>query len=58
MDFNLQTAFRKQPMVYVSIAFIIGILSNKFINITIIAPIVAVWLYFENNNRIKVKEWK
>jgi hypothetical protein len=30
MNFNPQTAFRKQPMVYLAIALTIGILLNKF----------------------------
>jgi len=40
MNFDPQTAFRKQPMVYVSIVFITGILFNKIFNTTRIAPII------------------
>lgn len=45
MNFNPQTVFRKQPMVYVTIAFIMGILFNEFLNTTLIAPIIIGYLF-------------
>ncbi|MBU0528265.1 ComEC/Rec2 family competence protein [bacterium] len=41
MDFNPQTAFRKQPMVYIATAVIIGIILSGLLNVSIIAPIIA-----------------
>ena len=44
MNFDPQTAFRKQPMVYITIAFIIGILLNKFLSESSILPFIAISL--------------
>lgn len=44
MNFNPQTVFRKQPMVYLAIALIIGILLNKFLNISLFPSSVPIIL--------------
>ena len=44
MNFNPQTTFRKQPMVYVAIAFIIGILLSEFLNASSMLPFIALLL--------------
>lgn len=41
MNFNPQETFRKQPMVFIAVAFIIGIIINKYLNASIIDPIIA-----------------
>jgi hypothetical protein len=44
MNFNPQTAFRKQPMVYIAIALIIGIMLNELLNASSMLPFVAILL--------------
>jgi len=44
MNFNPQTAFRRQPMVYIAIAFIIGILLSEFLNASSMLPFIAILL--------------
>lgn len=44
MIFNPQTAFRKQPMVYIAIALIIGILLSEFLNASSMLPFIAILL--------------
>ncbi len=42
MIFNPQTAFRKQPMVYIAIAFIIGIILNKILDVSLFPSSVSI----------------
>jgi competence protein ComEC len=42
--FDPQTVFRRQPMVYIAIALIIGILINEFLTASAMVPIIAVLL--------------
>ena len=44
MKFNPQSEFRKQPMVYIAITFIIGILLNKFLSTSSILLLIAISL--------------
>ena len=44
MNFDPQTAFRRQPMVYIAIAFIIGILLSEFLNASSMIPLIALIL--------------
>ncbi len=44
MNFNPQTAFRRQPMVYITMAFIIGILLSEFLNASSMLPFIAILL--------------
>jgi len=41
MNFNPQETFRKQPMVFIALAFIIGNISSRNLNASIIVPIIA-----------------
>ncbi len=45
MNFNPQTAFRRQPMVYIAIALIIGILLSEFLNASSMIPFIVVLLF-------------
>lgn len=45
MNFNPQTAFRRQPMVYIAMAFIIGILLSEFLNASSMIPFIAILLF-------------
>lgn len=54
MNFNPQTAFRKQPMVYIAIAFIIGILLSEFLNASSMMPFIAILLLV---SLIIIRKW-
>ena len=45
MNFDPQTAFRKQPIVNIVIAIIIGILINKFLHAYSMVPIIAMLIF-------------
>ena len=45
MNLNPQLAFKKQPMVYFAIAFIIGILLSKFLNASSLIPLIGILIF-------------
>ena len=45
MNIDPQTAFRKQPMVYIAVAFIIGILLNRYLDASSMIPIIAILVF-------------
>ncbi len=45
MNFNPQIAFRKQPMIYIAIALIIGILLSNYINAIFMLPFIVLLLF-------------
>jgi competence protein ComEC len=42
MNFDPQTVFRKQPMAYIAVAFIVGILLNRFLDASSMIPIIVI----------------
>ena len=54
MNFNTQIAFRKQPMVYIAVAFIIGILLNRLLDASFMIPIIAILVLV---SFIMIRKW-